>query len=235
VGSQKPELMNKDEVIKVNFMIIKRMIMSKKGRDIIANYIGREKYKRYINYLISENILKGDDLLKVNTSIKEETAYRKGKADEFKISIQHGFHVLCDGGTTSNNPQRYGETYGSFMYFNNGCSSGLERESFGRGSVNYAEISTVTQALKFIRNERNCNRVSLAEDEHLHIHCDSQIAVKWVNMFAKDPRCPINASKGSSQLFLDALDQLQSVIRDYPVKLSASWVPREVCVEYLGH
>lgn len=228
--------MNKDEVNKINFMIIKKMIMSNKGRHNIIRQIGGDVFKKYIKYFIDEKIIRGSDLDKLNKDIREDSEYRQGKTEAFKNTIQEGFHLLCDGGTTSNNPKDYGDAYGSFMYFIDSISFGAYKRSFGKGSVNYAEIKTVTHALRFIGHLIKSGSVPIPMDRTITIHCDSQISVKWITMFIEDPHCDIKASKGSSQLFIDALHELQETIRNFPrLELTASWVPREVCVEYLGH
>lgn len=125
--------------------------------------------------------------------------------------------------------QGYGMGYGSFRY--NG--SRPVRLEFNRlMSANAAEIWTLSAAVN-----RICNEWS-PEDIHLDVWGDSQIAIKWCLIMAKEKaKLPFTGkstlSKGSSEEMKNSISSME--ILSHYASVMARWHSRTNSLRVFGH
>jgi ribonuclease HI len=136
------------------------------------------------------------------------------------------YKIEFDGGTPCNVPRLgYGIGYGSYR-INEGhvvrCDHKVPM------SANAAEIFTLIEAVRYI-GILEPNR-ALVE---LNIWGDSQIAIKWANGCTPSGK-PAKLSKGTSDLFRNAVQTLRDCLRGYG-SVHAHWHSRINSVSTFGH
>lgn len=159
---------------------------------------------------------------------REDKEQRQAGVLSFDERIKQGYHLLCDGGTSSNTPP-YGEAYGSFMLFHDGKIMRHEKLKFGRGSSNSAEVDTIRCALLMVANE------DVLRPFILHVYSDSNNALGHVRRHMMKPSVPVKTTAGVSPIFYNAVVNLKKALGRIQCHITANKVPREVPKRYLRH
>lgn len=170
--------------------------------------------------------------------MKESPTQKQQQLDAFlKLRDTSECLILTDGGTSCNIPARgYGTAYGSYVMYKEGQQVITGRYEFENGSNNFAEISIMQRALRsflyLLPDSKEQRAVS-----QLHLCSDSRLSIKHLNFFVSG-REAIVVSRRSSDLFVRALAELREIVRILlaaKITITSSWVPRGICVRYLGH